>query len=484
MRVFFSLLLFFSCIKPAFSQQKWHFSNPEKSKIKGAAIEDAYPLLPKTNKKVVVAVIDSGTDIDHTAIKKYIWNNVGEIPTNHKDDDGNGYVDDVHGWNYIGSKSEIEFEAEEETREYQQLKRQYANVDTTGKDSLFIASYKQYLKKKKTYEKEQMFRRFAAKGTVTMFRMYRDHMLVRLVGVLTTGKTLKKDLELAARVSEMQVEFNKMNSDSMRHAVVGDNPDNLAERYYGNGNVIGPDPMHGTHVAGIIAGIAKGTADRGKWLQLMILRVVPNGDERDKDIANAIRYAVDNGASVINMSFGKSLSMHKSVVDDAVKYAQTKDVLLIHSAGNEAKYIDSLYTANFPNPFVDSAYASNWIEVGASGKRMKKLAASFSNYGVQSADLFAPGVKIYSTMPNDEYDYESGTSMAAPVVSGIAALLRSHYPKLSAPQVKEVLMKSVTKYNHYTDMPGNNKMLMLFNIMSKSGGVVNAAAAVKLANTL
>lgn len=484
MRVFFSLLLFFSCTKPAFSQQKWHFSNPEKGKIKGAAIEDAYSILPKTNKKVVVAVIDIGTDINHEDLKKYIWNNQKEIPDNGVDDDNNGYIDDVHGWNFLGGKSEVNYEAEEETREYQQLKKQFANADTLGKDSIYIAAYKQYLKKKKAYDRDQMYRGFVAKGSATMYRMYRGHMLVRLVGVLTTGKKLKKDLELAARVSEMQVEYNKMNSDSMRHAVVGDNPDNLSEKLYGNNNVVGPDPMHGTHVSGIIAGIAKGTTDTGKWLKLMILRVVPNGDERDKDIANAIRYAVDNGASVINMSFGKSLSMYKSVVDDAVKYAQTKDVLLIHSAGNEAKYIDSLYTANFPNPFVDSAYASNWIEVGASGKRMKKLAASFSNYGAKSTDLFAPGVKIYSTIPDNEYDYESGTSMAAPVVSGIVALLRSHYPKLSAVQVKDVLIKTVTKYNHYTDMPGNSKMQMLFNVMSKSGGVVNATAAVKLANTL
>lgn len=483
MRVLIFLSLFFSSIVASFAQQKWHFSNPETSKIKGAAIDAAYPLLPKTNKKVVVAVIDGGTDIDHTALKKYIWNNAGEIPANRKDDDSNGYVDDVHGWNYIGSKSEIEFEALEETREYQHLKRQYANVDTAGKDSIFIASYKQYLKKKKTYEKEQMFRRFAANGTVTMFRMYRDHMLVRLIATLSVGKTLKKQLVLQLRSSEMDVIYNSINSDSMRHAVVGDNPDSLVERQYGNNNVIGPDPMHGTHVAGIITGIAQGTADSGKWLQIMVLRVVPNGDERDKDIANAIRYAADNGASVINMSFGKELSMHKAVVDEAVKYAQSKDVLLVHAAGNNSKRIDSVYSANFPNPYIDSSYASNWIEVGASGKRMKKLAASFSNYGIQSADLFAPGIKIYSTMPNDEYDYESGTSMAAPVVSGIAALLRSHYPKLSATQVKEVLMKSVTKYNHYTDMPGNSKMLMLFDVMSKSGGVVNAQQAVKLASS-
>lgn len=483
MRALFSLVLFFCFIESLVAQQKWHFTDPTTGKIKGAAIDAAYPLLPKTNRNIVVAVIDIGTDINHTGLKKYIWNNSKEIPANGKDDDNNGYVDDIHGWNFLGGKSEINYEAQEETREYQLLKTKYANADTTGKDSIYIASYKQYLKKKKTYEREQMFRRFAAKGTVTMYRMYRDHMLVRLIGILTSGKKLKKDLELQMRISEMDVVYNHINSDSLRQAIVGDNPDNLAERHYGNSNVIGPDPMHGTHVAGIIADIAKGTADGGKWLQLMILRVVPNGDERDKDIANAIRYAVDNGATVINMSFGKSLSLHKSVVDEAVKYALAKDVLLVHAAGNDAKYIDSVYSANFPNPYVDSVYASNWIEVGASGKRMKKLAASFSNYGSKSTDLFAPGVKIYSTVPNNEYDYESGTSMAAPVVSGIAALLRSHYPKLSARQVKGVLMKTVTKYNHYTDMPGNSKILMLFDVMSKSGGIVNAQQAVRLANS-
>jgi len=483
MRVLIILSIFFSSIVVSFAQQKWHFSNPETSKIKGAAIEAAYPLLPKTNKKIVVAVVDIGTDINHKDLKNYIWNNPREIPGNGKDDDNNGYIDDVHGWNFLGGKEEVNYEAVEETREYQQLKMQYANADTSGKDSMYIASYKQYLKKKKAYDREQMFRGFAAKGTVTMFRMYRDHMLVRLIAVLTAGKKLKKELEMQVRISEMEVVYNSMNADSMRRTVVGDSPDDLTEKLYGNNNVIGPDPMHGTHVAGIITGIANGTADSGKWLEIMVLRVVPNGDERDKDIANAIRYAVDNGASIVNMSFGKELSMHKTVVDEAVRYAQAKDVLLVHAAGNDAKRVDSVYSNNFPNPYVDSSYASNWIEVGASSKRMKKLAASFSNYGIQSVDLFAPGVNIYSTMPDNKYDYESGTSMATPIVSGIAALLRSHYPKLSATQVKEVLMKSVTKYNHYTDMPGNSKMMILFDVMSKSGGVINAQEAVRLANS-
>jgi cell wall-associated protease len=219
-------------------------------------------------------------------------------------------------------------------------------------------------------------------------------------------------------------------------------------------------------------------------VSIMVIRAVPDGDEHDKDVANAIRYAVDNGAWVVNMSFGKSFSPRKAWVDEAVRYAESKDVLLVHAAGNDAKDID--VEDNFPNNrYGDdrSRTARNWITVGASGPTLKELTASFSNYG-KDVDVFSPGVEIYSTLPGgDQYGNQQGTSMASPVTAGIAALLLSHYPELSAVQVKDVIEKSVTKVTAKVAKPGTEDEVSLSDI-SKTGGIVNAYEALRLAATV
>jgi len=226
----------------------------------------------------------------------------------------------------------------------------------------------------------------------------------------------------------------------------------------------------------------KGVADN---VRIMMVRAVPDGDEHDKDIANAIRYAVDNGAKVISMSFGKSFSPQKSWVDDAVKYAASKDVLLVHAAGNDAKNIDS--TENYPNPvYLDkSGVAGNFITVGASGDSTNGgFTASFSNYGKNSVDVFAPGVNIYSTLPGgDKYGNYSGTSMATPVVAGVAALIREYYPSLTAEQVKYAIDNSVSPQTEKVKLPGTDEMVNLSDI-SKTGGELNAYNALKLDSTL
>jgi len=269
-------------------------------------------------------------------------------------------------------------------------------------------------------------------------------------------------------------------------SIVGDNYNNPEEHYYGAADVTGPGADHGTHVAGIIGAARNnsiginGIADN---VLLMSVRAVPNGDERDKDVANAIRYAADNGAKVINMSFGKPYSPNKKVVDEAVKYAMSKDVLLIHAAGNDGQNLDS--TIFYPNrDYEDGKGTANaWIEVGASGPGDDEtLVASFSNYSKTGVDVFAPGVAIYSSTPGSKYDYHDGTSMAAPVVTGLAALIRSYYPKLKAVQVKEIILKSVTKVNHPVTIfiNGEPKQVQMTDVCN-TGGVVNAYNALKLA---
>ncbi len=253
---------------------------------------------------------------------------------------------------------------------------------------------------------------------------------------------------------------------------------------------MGPGPMHGTHVTGIIAAQRNnglgidGVADK---VRIMTLRVIPDGDEYDKDVALAIIYAVDQGAKVINMSFGKSFSPEKKWVDSAIKYAELKDVLLVHASGNEAENMDE--KENYPSPLLTQWHskANNFITVGASsdGSIEKSIAADFSNYGQEMVDVFAPGVKIYSTLPGgNKYGNLSGTSMASPVVAGLAALLRSYYPELSAPEIKKIIEMSVSKPDSLLNcyLPGDKNKKISFNFLCKSGGIVNAYNAVKTAN--
>jgi cell wall-associated protease len=271
-------------------------------------------------------------------------------------------------------------------------------------------------------------------------------------------------------------------------SIIGDNYNDASQRNYGNADVTGPDALHGTHVSGIVGAVRHngigidGIADD---VQIMVLRVVPDGDERDKDVANGIRYAADHGAKVINMSFGKGWPKNKTEVDEAVKYAMSKDVLLIHAAGNDGKDLDDSTNGNFPNPYYadGSGRADAWITVGASGPDDDStLVADFSNYGKKNVDVFAPGVQIYSSIPGSKYTYESGTSMASPVVTGMAALIREYYPKLKAAQVKQIIMQSVVKPGHPV-MVDHGKRKVSMSDISVSGGVVNVYQALQTAAT-
>ena len=281
-----------------------------------------------------------------------------------------------------------------------------------------------------------------------------------------------------------QVEYN-LNLEYDPRSIVGDDPENTKERFYGNNDVAGPDARHGSHVSGIIAAVRtndlgiKGVADN---VEILAVRNTPNGDERDKDVANAIRYAADNGAKVINMSFGKAYSWNKTIVDEAVKYAVSKDVLLIHAAGNDNKDLE--VEQNFPNPqYADGGVAASWITVGASGwLNDGTIKANFSNYGKTTVDVFAPGVKINSTVPGSKYEDLDGTSMAAPVVAGLAGLIRSYYPKLTAVQVKDIILKSVVKVDQVVKVQqGETTKDIPFSDLCVTGGIVNAYNALKLA---
>lgn len=509
-----SLSLFISLA--AMAQKKgpdnWQTLDPKADKVYGTGVEQAYKTLAgKTSTTVIVAVIDGGTDPEHEDLKNIIWTNPGEIPDNGIDDDKNGYVDDVHGWSFLGGKNgDIFYEATELARMYQRMNKKYRNVTASTLSAEDAKEFKYFQETiKPNYLKEQADQDAQAmqlgvlsdfitkvkaqnngefsKDAVKKFvpGTPQDEMIkkrMKLILALISAKELDQQITQGAGMIINVAKMNRMNADSIRRYVVGDDPDNAEERYYGNNHIKGPDALHGTHVAGIIAAMRNnntginGIADNVK---IMVVRAVPDGDERDKDVANAIRYAVDNGAKVINMSFGKYYSPDKKVVDDAVKYALSKDVLLIHAAGNEAKNkeIEQSYPSR---DLLDGSIASNWIEVGASSyKAGKSLIGNFSNYGKTKVDLFAPGVDIYSTIADNKYVEESGTSMASPSTAGAAAVIREYFPELKASEVREVLMKTVVTYKKKVKVPGKKKGKAKVSELSVTGGFVNVNNAAK-----
>jgi subtilisin family serine protease len=513
-----------------FSQQlkketpkNWFLLDPQTDSVQGVSAEKTYQTLLKDqpSKTILVAVIDSGIDIDHEDLKSVIWTNEKEIAGNGLDDDKNGYIDDVHGWNFIGGKNgNVDADTYELTREYIRLSKKFLSIDTlklNKKAAIEFAGYKKvkdkYLKLKAKNEQQYnlyngMYTNLTQSIDTLKAKLKTDELTPELVKnfqssdvkllfakgfLMNLYKNAGEDANISEYMGQLKegVDYYKVivkygyNQDFNSREIVGDNYSNLFEKGYGNNDVKGPDPTHGTHVAGIIAadrknelGI-KGIADNVKILPI---RAVPNGDERDKDIANAIIYAVDNGAKIINMSFGKSFSPEKEVVDKAVKYAEMKGVLLIHAAGNDSDDID--VDKNFPTKkYLDGKEAKKWIEVGASAYGAdENFVGDFSNYGKKMVSLFAPGVDVYSTVPNNKYKNESGTSMASPSIAGVAALLWSYFPELSALQVKDILLKSTRKFDNLKVIKPGSKEEVLFSDLSSSGGLVNAYEAVKMAN--
>lgn len=528
----FNVIFLLLVAVPSFSQlidgktvpSDWFLKDPELDSLQGVSAERTYQTLLKDqpSRTVIVAVIDSGIDIDHEDLKSVIWVNEDEIPDNGIDDDKNGYIDDVHGWNFIGGKEgNVDADTYELTREYIRLKIKYENADGNKISKKQKPEYESYLQIKDKFEKlkaknEQQYKLYAnmyrsitfsidtlkaimnvekiTPEEVRKFQTDDPGLLFAKGFLLSMYRNMGEDADLDEYLAELKeaVDYYGVivkygyNENFDSRTIVGDNISNVQEKNYGNKDVKGPDPEHGTHVAGIIAADrkndigVKGIADNVK---IMVVRAVPNGDERDKDVANAIIYAVDNGAKVINMSFGKSFSPQKEAVDKAVRHAEQKGVLLVHAAGNDAENID--VEKNFPNRFyLDGKEAKNWIEVGASSAGTDDgFVGSFSNYGKKSVSLFAPGVEIYSTVPGSKYKNLDGTSMASPSAAGVAALLMSYFPELTAVQVKEILMKSTRKFDNLKiQKPGGGKVE--FNQLSASGGLVNAYEAVKMAQSL
>ncbi|UPL49974.1 S8 family peptidase [Hymenobacter sublimis] len=506
----------------AVTAPQWHLLDPEQDGgVMGISARRAYTelLQGKASTPVLVAVIDAGIDTAHVDLKRVLWHNRKEIAGNGQDDDKNGYADDVLGWSFLGGPDgrNINVETLEETRLMAKLQPLYAGKVRTAVPAAKRAEFDLYQKVKKSYdakvkENGQRLKEFSqaytenaqgAEGLKQALGVSRldtatlrnpptqDPQLRQITRGLYTSlqqagfaslDDVLEEMKRGLKETQDQLEYG-LNLKYNPRPIVGDQPEDTKQRNYGNRDVHGPDPMHGTHVAGIIGADREnslGVLGVAANVQIMAVRAVPDGDERDKDVANAIRYAVDNGAQIINMSFGKYYSPQRPAVEEAIKYAATKNVLLVHSAGNENADLDK--TLQYPAPvYQNGQRIPNMITVGASARTNdENLVADFSNYGKTQVDVFAPGNQIYATLPGSRYGNLSGTSMAAPVVAGMAAVLKSYYPQLTAVQLKRIILDSAVPYHTKVRKPGSTT-LVDFAELSRTGGLVNLYRALQLA---
>lgn len=519
----------------AFAQDKmqdndlktWYHKDFSTTNVYGVNTDNAYKFLESKGLKprtVVVGVLDSGVEVDHPGLINNMWKNPNEIPNNGIDDDKNGYVDDIYGWNFIGGKTaDVDADNLEVTRmvkKYQPIFEGTDSAKNRANQAKMPEEYAIYQKSKKLYdekgsEAKQYYHYFSGFNnaipsivktlngkTLTKANLatikpvsQEDSRNLQILNSLVqdagnVGKTpkeveelLRKEIEGALKHYESQATKHYNLDFDPRAEIVGDNYDNYNEKHYGNNHYEGPDASHGTHVSGIIAGLPHGDeAQYGvahKVAKIMTVRAVPDGDERDKDVANAIRYAVDNGAKILNMSFGKAVSPGKKHVWDAMKYAEKKGVLLVKAAGNENQNIgeNEYFPTNFMKQSDEKPFVSNMIVVGASTNNSQNLRARFSNYNGKMVDVFAPGQEIYSTVPDAKYEYLQGTSMASPVVAGAAAVLWAYMPSLTPQQIKEALVKTVNKstVNANVDSSAN------FDQISVAGGVIDLYKAAQYA---
>ena len=503
----------------------WHLMDLKTDGFFGISSKQAYQFVAgKKSKTVVVATIDSGIDTTQNDLKSILWVNTKEIPGNGIDDDHNGYVDDVHGWDFLGGPGgKCDFtETTEEIREYNKLKGKYINLTTAPAGQAKQFAYWEKVKlthdetiKKSSAEIQQlqpaMTALMATSGYIKRalnLKTDASFTVADLDKIKTNNDTLNRskyvwtsvfgqegggatNAKIIADLSEYLAKLNNdVNPDlDARKRIVGDNPDIQDGKPYGNNILKFADASHGTGVAGLIGAVRNnnyginGVADN---VRIMSIKAVPNGDEYDKDIANAIRYAVDNGAKVINMSFGKKLSPHKDWVDAAFKYAASKDVLLVQASGNDNQDMD--IKPEYPNDMFEdgsSIDADNVISVGASAaKNDENLAGTFSNYGKKNVDVFAPGVKVTSIDMDAEFNTADGTSFASPITAGIAALVLEYYPTLSAKQLKQVILESATPLTGTMVLKPGTKEKVDFTTLSKTGGIVNAYRALVIASKL
>ncbi|HZY38779.1 MAG TPA: S8 family serine peptidase [Mucilaginibacter sp.] len=502
--------------------KNWHEMDLKTDGYFGVSLKQAYEFLKgKKSRTVVITTMDSGIDTSQKDLAPVLWVNPKEKAGK---DNKDSYVGDVHGWDFLGGKDgKVDnAETEEEVRQYYKLKDKFAGLTTAPAGQQ--KEYAFWLEVKTTYDSTENKAHAEVKVLQEELRFLTltNHIIKRELNLRSDGTFTLADLDKihysandtiveskavwqsvftqlggpdltnAKVMKDWSDEYAKENNTiapdlDARRSIVSDDPDVNDGKPYGNNVLKTSEASHGTGVAGLIGAVRNngygidGIADN---VRIMALKVVPNGDEYDKDVANALRYAVDHGAEVVNMSFGKKISPHKDWVDAAFKYAAAHDVLLVMASGNDGQDVDA--KPEFPNDnYLDGTTSDNVINVGASAWRPdSSLAADFSNYGKKNVDIFAPGVKVTSIDMDAEFNTEDGTSFSSPIVAGIAALIREYYPKLTASQVKRAILESAVVEDIMVNKPGAKGQKVAFNTLSKTGGIVNAYRALEIASKM
>lgn len=497
----------------------WHHKDITLDKILGISDDRAYNelLKDKETTNITVAIIDMGVDIHHEDLKDQIWINEDEIPNNKIDDDNNGYIDDIHGWNFLGNSNgeNVEFDTWEIVRDYKKLKDKFDQTDTLKLCPTEETEYKYFKEIRNQIWKERALVNQKLGGWTKYYAGFQNAKMQiskyindgeMNLGILENLEIPKNDTIALKALSYLSQSYKagyddikieliiktfknrllyELNPDYGPREIIGDDPNDFDDRCYGNPDVIGPDPHHGTEIAGVIgAKRLNGVFMDGitNNVKIMVIRAVPSGDERDKDIANAIYYAVDNGAKVINISFGKPLNHNESYMDKALRYAEENGVLIIRAATNLGQDSD-IHPMHPDKYYSDGSECLSMINVGATTRYIDStLIWNSSNYGKNSVDIMAPGFEIYTLFPGNKTITTQGTSIAAPIVVGVAALVWSYFPELTALEIKEILLESAEDIgSQEVLLPGNSGEKVLFKNLSKTGGIINAYNAIILA---
>ncbi|VXB50645.1 conserved hypothetical protein [Flavobacterium sp. 9AF] len=511
----------------------WYQRDLEKDSIFGISLIRLYEenRLLQTKSEIIVATLDTQIDLNHNDLLGQIWVNKKEIPNNGIDDDKNGYIDDINGWNFLGtigrhhtSRNNYEYvkivrenkNAYEnntldslERKEYKRALDYYNNANNYYKPYLSSLKYAKevfklaldslnyyYPNNNFKYKELDSIYNSIKKGDIRTFNQIREASAKDFTALVFTLKSLYQlnysnyeQIDENEKMLDSIVNSN-LNIYLKERRYIGDNVNELSKSY-GNPllNIYDRQLNHNTEVSGVIAANRnnkKGIKGFSNNIKIMPICIANNGSEHDKDIANGIYYAVNNGAKIINMSFGKEFSIHKKWVFDAIKYAESKKVLIIHCAGNNSMNIDfnPFYPSDF-DYFKSEENVENFINVGSISKRTDNtLVSPFSNYGKNNVDLFAPGEDIYVAIKNSNYGYDSGTSLAAPMVSGTAALIWLYYPNLTVQEVKKIILESGVTIDKMVVKPGAENELVHFSELCKSGKILNTYNAMKMAEEM
>lgn len=502
----------------------WHLKDIQLDSLPGVSLYRAYDslLVGKKGKEVIVAILDTKLDIHHEDLKGQLWINKNEIPNNNIDDDDNGYIDDINGWNFLGNSNNEDLLYQKYSylrvvEKYEAFFKGKKVEDLSVKDSLL---YQEYMHANKVLEvkskkkdsdlayavlllnilaesKKEMLKYFSndkytLKDLDSLSNLHSNNKklqnsILRRSNFMKYGYTKEylKEYELS-----VFVKYKKMLNKSYREREIqGDDPEKIKDAFYGNNILFGVVPFkHAIGVSGLLGATRNnniGLDGFSNYIKIMPVVMVASGDEHDKDVALAIRYAVDNGAQIINMSWGKYFSLHSDWVIDAMKYAENKGVLLVTGSGNDA--INNDVEKIYPDDNINGKeFLTNFISVGATEYNVNaQLKSSFSNYGNENVDVFAPGNNLYTTATNSTYQTGGGTSYASPIIAGVAALIWSYYPSLTVSEVKKIILDSGVKYDLIVNIGTEEKKeLVPFSTLSKSGKIVNAYNALIMAEKI